>query len=158
LGLIRRSDLSDDLFDQIPKIGFGRCRPARDVLSAVVVDARSEAEYAGEDKRAGHIPAACSLEWANLVGEDERFLEESALRAKLTKAGVEPGEPVITHCQGGGRASVNAFVLERLGFKTDADEARHGQRNTMATPRPDPNPLGPAWRVAYRPIELGAGR
>ena len=35
--------------------------------------------------------------------------------AKLTEAGVQPGEPVITHCQGGGRASVDAFVLERLG-------------------------------------------
>jgi thiosulfate/3-mercaptopyruvate sulfurtransferase len=29
--------------------------------------------------------------------------------------GVKPGQPVITHCQGGGRASVDAFVLERLG-------------------------------------------
>ena len=25
---------------------------------------------------------------------------------------------MITHCQGGGRASVSAFVLERLGFST----------------------------------------
>jgi thiosulfate/3-mercaptopyruvate sulfurtransferase len=25
---------------------------------------------------------------------------------------------VITHCQGGGRASVDAFALERLGFPT----------------------------------------
>jgi thiosulfate/3-mercaptopyruvate sulfurtransferase len=25
---------------------------------------------------------------------------------------------VITHCQGGGRASVDAFVFERLGFPT----------------------------------------
>ena len=64
------------------------------------------------------MPTACSLEWNNLVDEDGRFLDESALRAKLAKAGVRPGEPVITHCQGGGRASVNAFVLERLGFKT----------------------------------------
>lgn len=89
--------------------------------SATIVDARTDGEYAGEDKRAkraGHIPAACSLEWANLVGPDGRFLDDSTLRAKLAKAGVKPGEPVIVHCQGGGRASVDAFVLERLGFKT----------------------------------------
>jgi thiosulfate/3-mercaptopyruvate sulfurtransferase len=64
------------------------------------------------------MPAACHLEWNNLVGKDGRFLPEPDLRAKLEKAGVRPGEPVITHCQGGGRASVNAFVLERLGYPT----------------------------------------
>jgi thiosulfate/3-mercaptopyruvate sulfurtransferase len=89
--------------------------------SAVVVDARSEAEYTGREKRAkraGHIPSSCSIEWANLVGPDGRFLDDSTLRSKLTKAGVKADEPVITHCQSGGRASVDAFVLERLGFKT----------------------------------------
>jgi thiosulfate/3-mercaptopyruvate sulfurtransferase len=89
--------------------------------SAVVVDARSEAEYTGREKRAkraGHIPSACSIEWTNLVGPDGRFLDDLTLRTKLTKAGVKAEEPVITHCQGGGRASVDAFVLERLGFKT----------------------------------------
>jgi thiosulfate/3-mercaptopyruvate sulfurtransferase len=89
--------------------------------SAVVIDARSDAEYTGEEKRskrAGRIPAACSVEWANLVGKDGRFLDDSTLRAKLAKAGVRQGDRVISHCQGGGRASVDAFVLERLGFKT----------------------------------------
>ena len=31
---------------------------------------------------------------------------------------MKPGESVITHCQSGGRASVDAFVFERLGFPT----------------------------------------
>jgi thiosulfate/3-mercaptopyruvate sulfurtransferase len=89
--------------------------------SAVVVDARSDAEYTGEDKRAkraGHIPSACSFEWAKLVGPDGRFLDDSTLRARIAGAGVKTATPVITHCQSGGRASVDAFVLERLGFKT----------------------------------------
>jgi thiosulfate/3-mercaptopyruvate sulfurtransferase len=98
-----------------------------DVLAALkegkvrVVDARSEAEHTGAEKRSkrgGRVPAACHLEWATLVDEDGRFLDEAALRTKLAKAGVKPGEPVITHCQGGGRASVDAFVFERLGFPT----------------------------------------
>ncbi len=91
--------------------------------SAVVVDARTEGEYSGKSKLArkgGHIPNACRLEWSNLVGTDGRFLAEPALRAKLSEAGIEDraGSTAITHCQGGGRSSVDAFVLERLGFKT----------------------------------------
>lgn len=89
--------------------------------SARIVDARSRGEYEGSEKRAkrgGHIPAACHLEWSDLVSKDGRFLDEAELRGKLAKAGVKASEPVITHCQSGGRASVNAFVLERLGIKT----------------------------------------
>jgi thiosulfate/3-mercaptopyruvate sulfurtransferase len=96
----------------------------REVLTAVregrarIIDARSEAEHTGVEKRSkrgGHIPRACHLEWASLVDPEGRFLAEAALRATLESLGVKPGEPVITHCQGGGRASVDAFVLERLG-------------------------------------------
>ena len=89
--------------------------------SAQIIDARSAPEYTGtqlRSKRGGHIPSACSLEWANLVDQDGRFLDETALRAKLERSGVKSGEPVITHCQSGGRASVDAFVMERLGFPT----------------------------------------
>jgi thiosulfate/3-mercaptopyruvate sulfurtransferase len=86
-----------------------------------VIDARSRGEYSGEAKmarRGGHIPAACHLEWSELVDKDGRILDPSALRAKLSKLGIKPGEPVITHCQSGGRASVDAFALERLGLPT----------------------------------------
>lgn len=88
--------------------------------SATIVDARSDGEYAGTVKRAkrgGHVPTACHLEWNTLVDKDGRFLDESALREAVAKAGVQPNTPVITHCQGGGRAAVNAFVLDRLGYK-----------------------------------------
>ncbi|WZO99266.1 sulfurtransferase [Isosphaeraceae bacterium EP7] len=87
--------------------------------SAQVVDARSLAEYVGErksSKRGGHIPTACRLEWSDLVDKNGRFLSKAELKAKVDGLGLKAGEPVITHCQGGGRASVDAFVLERLGF------------------------------------------
>ena len=83
-----------------------------------VVDARSGAEYTGAErrsKRGGRVPMACHLEWATLVDMDGRFLDETTLRARLAEAGVKAGEPVITHCQSGGRASVDTFVFERLG-------------------------------------------
>ncbi|MFI5461699.1 MAG: rhodanese-like domain-containing protein [Isosphaerales bacterium] len=86
-----------------------------------IVDARSRGEYTGllaRSKRGGHIPAACHLEWSTLVDADGRFLDAGALRARLESLGIKAGRPVITHCQSGGRASVNAFVLERLGLPT----------------------------------------
>lgn len=103
--LATREDVLDDI-----KVGKSR-----------IVDARTGAEHVGTDlrsKRGGRIPSACHLEWVNLVDAKGRFLSESALRSKLEKSGVKPDRPVITHCQGGGRASVDAFVFERLGFPT----------------------------------------
>jgi thiosulfate/3-mercaptopyruvate sulfurtransferase len=97
------------------------------VLAAVerkdarIVDARTSAEHTGTEKRSkrgGRVPTACRLEWSDLVDQDGRFLDEPAARAKLEQLGVKSGEPVITHCQSGGRASVNAFVFERLGLPT----------------------------------------
>lgn len=96
-----------------------------DVLAAIkdnsarVLDARTDAEFAGTDrksKRGGHIPAACHLEWTNLVDENGTFLDGETLRTKVAKSGIKPGNDVICHCQGGGRASVDAFALELIGF------------------------------------------
>ncbi len=89
--------------------------------AAKIIDARTEGEHTGtvaRAKRGGRIPTACHLEWTEFVGPDGRFLDEAAQRAKIAKAGIKPGESVITHCQTGGRSSVNAFVFERLGFPT----------------------------------------
>jgi len=86
-----------------------------------IVDARSREEYTGQEvrsKRGGHIPSACHLEWSGLVDAEGRFLDAGAVRARLESLGIKAGRTVITHCQSGGRASVNAFVLERMGLPT----------------------------------------
>lgn len=85
-----------------------------------IIDARSDAEYTGtvkRSKRGGHIPNACHLEWTNLVDADGKFLDRNTMRAQIEKLGIELKDEVITHCQGGGRASVNAFALELLGYR-----------------------------------------
>jgi thiosulfate/3-mercaptopyruvate sulfurtransferase len=89
--------------------------------SSRIIDARSEAEFTGQEKRSangGHIPSACHLEWSELVDRDGRFLGGDVLRSRLREKGILEGQSVITHCQSGGRASVNAFALERLGIRT----------------------------------------
>lgn len=102
-----------------------RLATADDVLgvlkdhSARIIDARSLAEHTGGkamSKRGGRIPESCHLEWSDLVDADGKFLAKSEVKARLDKLGVKPGEPVIAHCQGGGRAAVDTFALERLGL------------------------------------------
>ena len=136
------------------KVAFRADRHATrgEVLSAVsaktatIVDARTDGEYAGTEKRAkrgGHVPTSCHLEWNTLVDKDGQFLDESALRTKLARAAVEPNEPVITYCQSGGRASVDAFVLERLGFKTQLLPRLVRLGNASDTPVKRENVPGP---------------
>jgi thiosulfate/3-mercaptopyruvate sulfurtransferase len=88
-----------------------------------IVDARSIAEWSGEDShdntRAGHIPGAIHLEWNSLMsaGPPWRFRPVPELRLLVREAGVDPEKPMITYCQGGVRASHVAFTLSAMGFK-----------------------------------------
>jgi thiosulfate/3-mercaptopyruvate sulfurtransferase len=87
-----------------------------------IVDARSEGEFCGTDrftnKRAGAIPGAKHLEWSDLLDKDtQRFKSADELRRLFKDVGIDLYEPIATHCQSGGRASVMAFGLELMGAK-----------------------------------------
>ncbi len=90
--------------------------------STQIVDARSLDEYDGtlvRSQRGGHVPTACRIEWSDLVDEAGRFRSPEALRTLMAEAGLTDSDRnAISYCQGGGRASVDAFVLERLGYRT----------------------------------------
>lgn len=88
-----------------------------------VLDARPEAEYSGEKPgeditRPGHIPGAHSLFWMKQVaGADSPvLLPENELRELYEKAGVHPGDTVITYCRTGGQSSFDYFVAKYLGY------------------------------------------
>jgi thiosulfate/3-mercaptopyruvate sulfurtransferase len=92
-----------------------------------LVDVRSPAEFNGEviappgmtetAQRAGHIPGAQSIPWAQAANEDGTFKTVDQLRELYAAKGIIPERDVITYCRIGERSSHTWFVLkELLGF------------------------------------------
>ncbi len=86
---------------------------------AHVFDTRSRAEFNGEDARnrarSGHLPGARHLSHADLL--DHGVVRPAlALRAMLEGVGFGPGDHIVTHCEGGGRAALAAAAAVRAGF------------------------------------------
>ena len=96
--------------------------------SVVLIDVRSPAEYKGEiaappeypneaAQRAGHIPGAVNIPWAQAVREDGTFKSVDELRALYESKGVTKDKEVIVYCRIGERAAHTFFVLkEILGY------------------------------------------
>jgi thiosulfate/3-mercaptopyruvate sulfurtransferase len=90
-----------------------------------LVDVRSPQEYSGEliamagyeqegAQRAGHIPGAASVPWAQAVQEDGTFKSSDELRELYTQKGVIDGSPIIAYCRIGERSAHTWFVLHEL--------------------------------------------
>ena len=90
-----------------------------------LVDVRSPQEYSGEllsaagyenegAQRAGHIPGAHSVPWAQAVNDDGTFKSADELRDLYTAKGVLTGDPVIAYCRIGERSAHTWFVLHEL--------------------------------------------
>jgi thiosulfate/3-mercaptopyruvate sulfurtransferase len=103
----------------------------REVISAagnVLVDVRSPQEYSGEliaapgyeqegAQRAGHIPTAKSIPWAQAVRDDGTFKSADDLRALYEGKGVTADQVVTAYCRIGERSAHTWFVLrELLGY------------------------------------------
>jgi thiosulfate/3-mercaptopyruvate sulfurtransferase len=93
-----------------------------------LVDVRSPAEFNGEviappgmtetAQRAGHIPGAASIPWAQTVREDGTFKGREELETLYEAKGVTPDKDVIAYCRIGERSSHSWFVLhELLGYQ-----------------------------------------
>ena len=90
-----------------------------------LVDVRSPQEYSGEliamagyeqegAQRAGHIPGAASVPWAQAVQEDGTFKTSDELRRLYQDKGVIDGNPIIAYCRIGERSAHTWFVLHEL--------------------------------------------
>ena len=90
-----------------------------------LVDVRSPQEFSGEliamagyeqegAQRAGHIPGAKSVPWAQAVTEDGTFKTADELRDLYTSKGVLSDDPIIAYCRIGERSAHTWFVLHEL--------------------------------------------
>ena len=95
---------------------IGDLKESHSSADLVVVDARSVAEFEGEGKGRGRIPGAVRLEWNDLLTEEGRYKTKDELAKLFKQHGITPEKTAITHCQTGGRASVNVFAMELAGF------------------------------------------
>jgi thiosulfate/3-mercaptopyruvate sulfurtransferase len=94
-----------------------------------LVDVRSPQEYSGEliaapgyeqegAQRAGHIPTAQSIPWAQAVKDDGTFKSAEELRELYGAKGITPDRSVTAYCRIGERSAHTWFVLrELLGYE-----------------------------------------
>jgi thiosulfate/3-mercaptopyruvate sulfurtransferase len=94
-----------------------------------LVDVRSPQEFSGEvisppgyeqegAQRAGHIPTAQSIPWAQAVRDDGTFKSPQELRRLYEARGVTPDKQVTAYCRIGERSAHTWFVLrELLGYE-----------------------------------------
>ncbi len=91
-----------------------------DANQAHVFDTRTRAEFTGEDNRgrarAGHLPGARHLSHVDLL-DDGMVRPAPVLRSMLEQVGFGPGDHIVTHCEGGGRAALAAAAAVRAGFE-----------------------------------------
>jgi thiosulfate/3-mercaptopyruvate sulfurtransferase len=104
--------------DEISSVVAGRVVPGRQ--ESILVDARAPERYRGEtepiDPRAGHIPGAVNLPFAENLGPDGRFLGADQLRDRFARAGIEEGAQVIAYCGSGVTACHDLLALEAAGL------------------------------------------
>jgi thiosulfate/3-mercaptopyruvate sulfurtransferase len=85
-----------------------------------LIDSRTAAEYSGEQvqgPRGGRVPSAKHLEWKQFLDERGRFKSATAITKLLSENRLAADDTAITYCQSGGRASLDVFALELMGFK-----------------------------------------
>jgi thiosulfate/3-mercaptopyruvate sulfurtransferase len=100
VGLMDRTRLKDDL----PKVQ--------------VFDARSTAEFLGQDlkgnARGGHLPGAAHVPHDALL--DGTYLKPAAdIARQLDAARIDGSRPIVSHCNGGGRAALAALAAVVAG-------------------------------------------
>jgi len=90
-----------------------------------LVDVRSPQEFSGQliamagyeqegAQRAGHIPGAISVPWAQAVQEDGTFKPVAQLRELYESKGVLDGNDIVAYCRIGERSAHTWFVLHEL--------------------------------------------
>ena len=84
-----------------------------------IIDARDSSFYLGvqygQANRAGHIPSAASLPYVEITDDNLLLRSREDLIARFEKAGVQPGDTVVTYCHVGAQATLPLFAARLLG-------------------------------------------
>jgi thiosulfate/3-mercaptopyruvate sulfurtransferase len=111
-----------------PAAATGRLsvRPATDIVvdakwvrsqlqspSVHLLDVRTTNEW-----NSGHLPGATLVFWQDLFADQRslKFKSQDELRALFAKAGVKPGQEVVTYCAVGMRASLMYWAAKQAGL------------------------------------------
>jgi thiosulfate/3-mercaptopyruvate sulfurtransferase len=92
-----------------------------------MVDVRSVDEFIGKiiappgmtetAQRAGHIPGAANVPWAQAANEDGTFKSADQLKQMYESKGIKNGDDIVAYCRIGERSSHTWFALKYLlGF------------------------------------------
>src|SRR5215471_706415 len=96
-----------------------QCQLALGDPTKVVLDARSPAEFRGDDVRAkysGHIPGAVNIDWRENFTTTTLLKDPVTLKTLYEGKGVTRDKEVIAHCQTGQRSAVSYWTLRLLGY------------------------------------------
>lgn len=93
--------------------------------NAIILDVRSRDEYLGrkhrkDAQRAGHIPGAFHIDWAEAVNlsSDKKFKNYEDLKQLYSSRGIDPEKNIVVYCHSGVRSAHTTFVLkELLGYE-----------------------------------------
>lgn len=95
----------------------------RSMPDHVLLDARPVAEFEGVVNSegvpaAGHIRGAHSLYWKKLIGSEAvgALLDPVDMEKAFARAGVRPGQTIVTYCRTGMQSSFTYFVAKYLGY------------------------------------------
>ncbi|WOI56028.1 3-mercaptopyruvate sulfurtransferase [Palleronia sp. LCG004] len=89
--------------------------------TAQIVDARAASRFRGETSeprpglRAGHIPGARNLPFAQVLNPDGTMKGDDDLRAAFAGAGVDLERSIVTSCGSGVTAAILSLALARVG-------------------------------------------
>ena len=112
-------------FTAKPRSGFfvdkHQVLSARDDRNAIVVNALNAQLHKGLEPsrygRPGHIPGSCNVSAAALTDPDTKtFVPLADAEAKFAPQGFSRDKRVIAYCGGGISATVDLFMLHRLGY------------------------------------------
>jgi thiosulfate/3-mercaptopyruvate sulfurtransferase len=85
--------------------------------NVTIIDARAQRFYEGKaGTPPGHIPHAVSVPFSSVADTTNRMLDLEALRQVFLKAGVKPGNKIVTYCHVGQQATLVYFAAKCLGY------------------------------------------